>query len=93
MQIAPHLQVDNSILLRDALRTGFGLALMPTFVVADDLRAGALIQVLRAYEAEQMTMYAAYPAARHLSFKIRAFVEFLRESFADAPWAVARQPA
>jgi len=88
VQIAPQLQVDNSVLLRDALRAGFGLALMPTFVVADDIRAGSLIQVLRAYEVEPLTIYAVYPAARHLLHKTRAFVEFLRQSFADAPWAV-----
>lgn len=90
VQVAPQLQVDNSILLRDTLRSGFGLALMPAFVVDDDIRAGSLIRVLRAYEAEQMTIHAVYPAARHLSFKIRAFIEFLRQSFADAPWAQGR---
>jgi DNA-binding transcriptional LysR family regulator len=86
--IAPRLQVDNSILLRDALRAGFGLALMPSFVVADDLRAGSLVQVLPAYQVEPLTIHAVYPAARHLLHKTRAFVEFLRQAFADAPWSV-----
>lgn len=75
-KVNPVLSVNNSIALRDALLAGMGIALIPTFVVADALKDGRLIRVLPSFRCENHSLYALYPSSRHLSPKVRAFVDF-----------------
>lgn len=50
---------------------------MPTFIVGADLQAGTLVSVLTEFMPADSAAYAVYPTARHLSPKVRAFVDFL----------------
>ena len=59
--------------------------LTPTFVVGADIRAGRLKAVLTDYTAMEVSIYAVYPQRKHLSPKIRAFVEFMTEQIQDPP--------
>lgn len=80
------LNANNGDALRVAALKGLGLANLPTFIVGADLRAGALLTVLDDYIAQDMTLNAIYPNARHLSPKVRAFVDFLTERFGPRPY-------
>src|SRR5256885_719681 len=64
---------------------GHGLACLPTYLVGEALRAGRLVTVLDDYVAPPFTLRALYPHSRHLSAKVRAFVDFLAERFAGEP--------
>jgi DNA-binding transcriptional LysR family regulator len=68
-----------------AARAGFGLARVPAFAAAEDLREGRLQALLCAFEPEPIHIHAAYPHARHLAPKVRAFVDFLAARFAGEP--------
>ncbi|HKJ88320.1 MAG TPA: LysR substrate-binding domain-containing protein, partial [Gammaproteobacteria bacterium] len=74
----------------DALRTaavaGLGVALLPTFIVGDDLRAGRLRTLLSGYRTRELSIYVVYPERRHLPSKVRAFVDFLAETFGGRPY-------
>ncbi|MGG7379016.1 LysR substrate-binding domain-containing protein, partial [Escherichia coli] len=60
----------------------------PDFIVGPDVRAGRLLVLLPNYETPTIDIYAAYPSRRHLSMKVRAFVDFLVARFKDnAEWA------
>jgi DNA-binding transcriptional LysR family regulator len=50
-----------------------------------DLRSGRLVTVLDAYEATDFAIHAVWPHHRHLSPKVRAFVDFLAERFGPVP--------
>ncbi|NJN40788.1 MAG: hypothetical protein HC807_08265, partial [Gammaproteobacteria bacterium] len=63
---------------------GAGIAFEPDFVVADDVRAGRLVALLPDYPAKPSPIYAVYPTRKHLSAKVRLFVEYLAERFAHA---------
>ena len=65
---------------------GVGLTLTPTFIVGDDLRAGRLKRVLTDWETPTYSLFAIYPPSRHLAPKVRAFVDFVAESFRTPPW-------
>lgn len=67
---------------------GRGIAYEPDFIVGPDVRAGRLIQILRAFQPPPSTIQLVYPSRRHLSAKVRAFADFLRERFANAEWAL-----
>lgn len=79
------LSVDNSLALRHALIEGVGIALTPSFVVDEDVRAGRLRTVLPGWRADDLVLSAVYPASRGLSARVRAFLGFVRERFGDAP--------
>lgn len=73
--------VSSSLAVRDALREGFGLSLMPRPYVEDDLRQGRLRAALEDWRTVETTLYAVYPSRQHLAPKIRAFLDFLAEEF------------
>lgn len=74
--VAAAVRMNNSLALRELLLAGAGLTLTPRFVVGADLRAGRLQAVLTGYGVRELEVYAVYPERRHLSPKVRAFVDF-----------------
>jgi DNA-binding transcriptional LysR family regulator len=85
IQIPWTLCTNNAEVLRDASVKGRGLALLPTFIAGEDLQTGALTTVLKEYKAPEISVYAIYPQTKHLSVKIRVFIDFLAERFGGRP--------
>lgn len=79
---------NNGELLRAAAVAGLGVVRSPTFIVGCELVSGRLEQVLTEYEDDDRGIYAVYPHNRHLSAKVRAFVDFMARRFADPDWLV-----
>ena len=84
--INSRLQMNNSLALREALLKGAGVTLTPTFVVGSDVKAGRLMAVLTEYRALEVSIYAVYPQRKHLSPKVRAFIDHLAEQINDPPY-------
>ncbi len=80
------LRANNLSSLRAAMLAGMGLALLPRYVVRNDLEAGAVIPVLTDYALSAQEIHAVYPSPRYQPARVRVFVEFLRERFADGSW-------
>jgi DNA-binding transcriptional LysR family regulator len=76
---------NNGEVLRDAVAKDQGIALLPTFIIGDALRQGQLRTVLTDYEPPNIALSALYPSHRHLSTKVRSFVELLTKRFGDRP--------
>ncbi|MGJ5073842.1 LysR family transcriptional regulator [Bradyrhizobium oligotrophicum] len=81
IQPAWSLCVNNAEVLRDVAIKGQGVALIPRFIAADALESGALTAILADYAAPPLALYAIYPPTRHLSVKVRLFIDFLVERF------------
>ncbi|UFZ01699.1 LysR family transcriptional regulator [Bradyrhizobium ontarionense] len=81
IQPAWTLCVNNAEVLRDVAIRGQGIALIPRFIAADALASGALTAILSDYVAPPLALYAIYPPTRHLSVKVRLFIDFLVERF------------
>ena len=81
MDVRGTVTANNGDALRVAALKGLGLTLLPTFIVGADLQAGNLVTVLDQYMVQKLAMHAVYPTSRHLSPKVRAFVDFLFERF------------
>jgi DNA-binding transcriptional LysR family regulator len=86
LQVPWKLCTNNAEVLRDAAVAGHGLALLPTFIAGVELRTGKLHSVLAKYRAPELTVYALYPPTRHLSVKVRFFIDFLVERFGGKPY-------
>lgn len=88
---AAALRVNNGDMMRDAALAGLGLALLPTFIVGEELKAGALVAVDVGRTAEQEYIYVAHPEGRHASAKLRELVGCLRAAFGEPPyWDLVR---
>src|SRR3546814_14349731 len=65
------LKVTSSLAVRDALRAGFGVSLIPMLYVREDLEQGRLQTVLEDWSTVETSVYAVYPSRRYLSAKVR----------------------
>jgi DNA-binding transcriptional LysR family regulator len=73
--------VSSSLAVRDALRAGAGVSLIPYPYVEDDLRQGRLETALDDWQTVETTLYAIYASRHNVAPKIRAFLAFLFEEF------------
>jgi DNA-binding transcriptional LysR family regulator len=85
VRVSGTLRANNGDALEAAMLTGLGVALQPTFIAGRDLQAGRLVAVMPDYVDESASVYAVYPHSRHLSAKVRAFIDFLAARFCPAP--------
>ncbi len=88
--VSGRLRVDNSLAIRDALLAGAGIAMMPRFYVDELIRTKQVTQVLATAPSSPIWIHAVYPRQRHLSTKIRLFIEGVRAHLARQPWARER---
>lgn len=79
------LVANNGDLLRDAAVAGLGITLAPDFILAPELDAGRLVPILTAHAIPTSAVWAVYPESRHLSAKVRSFVDALAAGFAALP--------
>ena len=75
------LDDENSYLA--AAEAGLGIAQIPAFVLKEALERGSLELVLGDWFAEPAPLNVVYPQNRHLSSKIRVFVDWIAELFAE----------
>lgn len=90
VRVSGRMVSNDAWALVEAAARGLGLAQLPNFDAAEPIRQGRLRPVLTRY-AEWGAAYVVYPHRRHLSAKVRAFVDFLVERFRDPPWQVAQK--
>jgi DNA-binding transcriptional LysR family regulator len=77
---------NNAEMLRTIALENAGIAMVPSWAVADALRSGALKRVLPAWDLPASTVYAVYPGNRLMSMKVKAFVDHLARSFGRTPY-------
>lgn len=83
------LTVGSIALAHRAALDGVGVASLPLFLCAPDLRARRLVPVLPGWTSHHVPIQVVYPSRRHLPGRVRALVDLLVERFADAPpWSV-----
>ena len=69
---------DNSATLRAFALSGQGVAILPQWLVQEDLNAGRLTRLLADHGFARQGVYALYPDTRHLPLKVRAFIDFMK---------------
>lgn len=75
--ITPRCEVNDALSLRDMALFGSGVALLPSYLVVDDLAKGRLVQVLADWDTGTVPIHVVYPANRHIAIKVRRFVDFI----------------
>ena len=86
VRVTGNLRANNGDALRAAAIAGQGLIQQPSFIVADDLRAGRLVALtLDQPTVELAGIYAVFPPDRHPPAKVRAFIDFIATRFTPVP--------
>ena len=84
VRVAGPVHANNGEMLVAAAVEGIGIAMEPDFIVAGHLAAGRLVRILADFPPAPTNIYAVDPSRRHLSAKVRAFVDFLAARCAQA---------
>ena len=84
VRVAGRLHSNNGDLLAEVAARGTGIVFEPAFIVGPEVRAGRLVPLLQDFVPPPVPIYALYPSRKHLSAKVRRFVEFLIERFSSA---------
>ena len=85
-KIRPYLKASTGEFLRDLAVEGRGIVLIPTFIAYKEIERGTLVPLLEDYKTPQINAYAIYPQTRHLSQRVRAFVDLLIKRFEGTPY-------
>jgi len=87
VRVAPILSTNNGDVIRAALVADAGVAISPDFILGQAIRDGLLVspENIRVVQRPGAGVYAVYPHNRHLSAKVRAFVDHLAGAFQPHP--------
>jgi DNA-binding transcriptional LysR family regulator len=84
VEVGGAVHADTGEMLAAVSAAGAGIVLSPNFVVEPYIASGQLVEVLQPYRTAPYSIYAMYPSRRHLSAKVRTFVDFLATRFSDS---------
>ena len=77
--VSGRIQAKNLTFLKEAAKSGVGIAMLPTWIVRTELDSGMLVPILQNFQLEPSAtpISAVYPSGRNLANKVRVFVEYL----------------
>lgn len=85
VRVSGRMTANTGEALVAAAVAGIGLAWLPDFLVADELRAGRLVALFGEAAESGLAIWAVYPHSRHLAPKVRLFVDHLAARLGDCP--------
>ena len=76
LHISPVLISEGVTSIREAVRAGLGVAVLPDWLIREDLLSGQLVRVLSQWKAKDLPIHVVYAGARLLPTRVRAFIDF-----------------
>lgn len=87
VRISGRLRANNGDALMQAALDGLGIAMLPSFICGEDVRAGRLVHLMPEWNQRGgIDVCAVFPASRNLSPKVRVFIDFLASRFGERPY-------
>ena len=77
---------DSPDMLVQMARLGTGIAAMPRWMVDNELKDETLVELFPDMEKTMLPMYAVYKSTEYLPYRIRAFIDYLVEYYAQEPF-------
>ncbi len=88
-----NISLSDGVAVCDAACAGRGLAQLQDFFIDEPIARGQLVSILDKFAPAPQPIWVVYPQARHLSPKVRVFVDFMAEQFSPRANARARSAA
>ncbi|BCQ60180.1 LysR family transcriptional regulator [Pseudomonas sp. Boi14] len=79
VRVSPGHESNSATAIRAMALAGLGLAVLPEWMVLDDLGNGRLVRVLPEYRLATQPVHVLFPNSAHLPRKSRVFIDFLAE--------------
>jgi DNA-binding transcriptional LysR family regulator len=76
LHLSPVLISEGVRSTREAVRAGLGVAVIPDWLIREDLLSGRLVRVLPQWNAKDLPVHVVYLGARLLPTRVRAFIDF-----------------
>jgi DNA-binding transcriptional LysR family regulator len=86
VKVQPRLRTNSGDTCRAVALLHQGIILQPSFLVAEDLRAGTLVEVLPQWKTLELGIYAVYPSRKHVLPKVRLLIDHLARALAAHDW-------
>jgi DNA-binding transcriptional LysR family regulator len=83
IKVSGNLRSDSGNILMNATLNSKGIFIAPTFMIVRALEDGRLETILDQYTPVTTGLYAVYPYSKFVSTKVRAFVDFITESWSN----------
>jgi DNA-binding transcriptional LysR family regulator len=90
--LSPRLVATEVEILHDAVTASVGITVLPAYLCVDDLRAKRLERVLRDWTLPPTPMQFVYPSTRHVSPKVKFFVDHVHARLTPPPWELGPIP-
>lgn len=85
--VSGNVIISNAIALKECAIAGMGLALLPHWLVNEDLEAKRLVKVLPDYRVTatnfDTSVWLVYPSRKYIPSKVKVFTDFLQQYFGD----------
>ncbi len=81
VEIHSSFRSNNSLIVRQAVTSGYGIALLSDPLTINDIRSGRLFRLLPDYVTSRRQVFIVYPSRRHLAQRTRVVIDFLIEAF------------
>lgn len=85
VKVSGNFRANNAEAIRQAVLADLGIAVTPEWIAQKDLESGAVKSILTNYAPTLMDIHAVYPSGRHLSAKVRTYIDFLQMEFQKIP--------
>lgn len=73
---SPVLISEGVTSVREATRAGLGIAILPDWLINEDLKAKRLVRVLPQWKAKDVPLHVVYAGQRPLPARVSAFIDF-----------------
>jgi DNA-binding transcriptional LysR family regulator len=92
LRISPVLICEGITSVREAVREGLGVALLPDWLIQDELESGHLVHVLPEWKAMAMPVHVVYAGQRVLPARVSSFIDFAMNHLSRLDWMENRPP-
>jgi DNA-binding transcriptional LysR family regulator len=76
LHLSPVLISEGMTSVREAVRAGLGVSVLPEFLIREDLRCGRPVRVLPQWNPQDLPGHVVYAGARLLPRRVRTFIDF-----------------
>lgn len=83
IEVASRVTTNSSEMILSLCLAGQGIARIPKFLLSDQLESGELVELFADHQHLLIDIFLIYPSRKHMSPKVRAFIDFVAETLSD----------
>lgn len=86
VKVQPRMRTNSGDTCRAVALQHLGIIIQPSFLVAEELRSGALVEVMPRWRSLEFGIYAVYPSRKHVPPKVRLLIDYLVSALKKKSW-------